>query len=206
MASNGQSQQSHSSPTMFPKFRLLPAELRIEVWKASFMHRVVVLHSSPRCIMPSPNNHEHWISHCNNPPALSVCFESRALALARYPVILHVRYLGRCTHQSRVLYLDPSGDFLGLLVDGLNNANLEYLFQTVRMQDPAGLGLRHFGAAAGANSTIDTNVLTLLASNQVAVLNDLEDLVLLVYINEPEDRILSLFRDGECTLSEASSV
>ncbi|CZR63680.1 uncharacterized protein PAC_13577 [Phialocephala subalpina] len=88
----------HSNPSMnypsFTKFPELPAELRLKVWRRSFQTRVVQIYifekPQPRGgNQPQTCTLEVTVACAQGqPPALSVCKESRDVALERYAPLL----------------------------------------------------------------------------------------------------------------------
>ncbi|KAI1400870.1 hypothetical protein F4819DRAFT_355440 [Hypoxylon fuscum] len=194
MASSTEAQQPQSSPTQFTLFPSLPAELRIQIWNASFLPRVVELHLSSVLAgqLVEGSAFERltmWLSKCSNSAALSVCSEARTLAQAHFAVVLPLSTLrigiGPCP---RRLYLDPTSDLLVFLGD-VNFIRISELFQTVQELDPAGRRLQRFGIN-----------LDCWASNETwkqVLFSQLDELALLMYA---EYQPPASFQDGECAV------
>ncbi|KAI1458883.1 hypothetical protein F4805DRAFT_105883 [Annulohypoxylon moriforme] len=187
---------SRTPLTSFTPFPALPTELRIKIWNESFQPRVVELHSQipTHSISETPK----WASNCSNPAALSVCFESRMLAQAHFSVILPVFGPGLKSGEvsTRDLYFDPASDLLAVL-GRTDFVCLVDLFREVRLQDPAGRGLRHFCLSMSSwthsfHFEAQTHMIW-----HMAIFSQLEELVVLMY---DEQRPPANFHHGECAL------
>ncbi|KAI2641456.1 hypothetical protein GGS26DRAFT_4595 [Hypomontagnella submonticulosa] len=181
------------SLTEFKQFPLLPAELRIQIWKESFEPRVVEMHLQK--VIYDRGTRSMWMSNCSNPASLSVCSESRALARQHFTVLLPVfKPSAKEMPSPRHLYFNPESDLLAILGE-VDFMRLSDIFQTVRRRDPAGYGLRRFGLSMSCWA-YDIQFANLKVLNRV-LFGELEDIVLLMY---NEQRPPASFRDGECTL------
>ncbi|KAI2608706.1 uncharacterized protein GGS25DRAFT_491347 [Hypoxylon fragiforme] len=169
----------------FTLFPLLPAELRIMIWKKSFQLRVVELHTR--------TGTSQWLSSCRNPSALSVCSESRELALEYFSVALPISSSKLDGRLSRLVYINPAVDLLAV-VGQANYSQLTDLFEAIEELDPTGRGLRRFGL--NISCFVNHFQFSLMVWNKKHF-KRLEAFVLLMYIEKlpPSD-----FRDGECTV------
>ncbi|KAK4463056.1 hypothetical protein QBC42DRAFT_305149 [Cladorrhinum samala] len=81
----------HQPLQEFHYFPLLPPELRLKIWKLSFLPRTVELHTRRTHYADWPEHHggaPRWKSSSRNPAALSVCIESRLAAQEFYTAAL----------------------------------------------------------------------------------------------------------------------
>ncbi|KAK0741394.1 hypothetical protein B0T18DRAFT_440681 [Schizothecium vesticola] len=156
-----------TAPTTFLLFPLLPAELRLQIWAASFLPRTVELHS--RRAHYASTDTPCWHSKSRNPAALSVSAEARAAALAHYRVALpldalparhehHVTLTGLKTCErpgdtlrggDRRLYVDPTHDTVVLCAEVVF-LRVKRLLDWFRQQDARGRGLRKLAMSVKA--------------------------------------------------------
>ncbi|KAI1075889.1 hypothetical protein F5B20DRAFT_369270 [Whalleya microplaca] len=188
MASDSQELEPQASLTEFHLFPLLPAELRIQIWKESFYPRVLELH---RWFQVQP----YWSSNSSNPVALSVCSESRALAREHYSVLLPV--LGP-DDRDRILYLNPDSDIPAIL--GFHSImQLREFFRIVWNLDPYSRGLRRVGL--GFDCWVhDYGDETL---GDELWFNGLEQFILLMYA---ESKPPANFKNGECMVEDCQGM
>ncbi|KAI1333663.1 hypothetical protein F5Y15DRAFT_338235 [Xylariaceae sp. FL0016] len=103
--------ETHAYPkASFGRFRELPTELRLQIWKTSLHPRVIEVHR----INPENELVEDvwmtWGSECSNPAIFSVSRESRTVAKSFYTIAIPAN------GHSRTLFLNPIFDtviFLG---------------------------------------------------------------------------------------------
>ncbi|KAI1776245.1 hypothetical protein F4818DRAFT_375013 [Hypoxylon cercidicola] len=204
MASKPQGQQPPPSPTEFTLFPLLPAELRIDIWNASFEPRVVELHKTPDANVvnsisrfgPSP-----WLSNCSNPAALSACSEARELALKHFAVPLAVFAPRRGALSRRLLYLDPASDLL-VIVGDVDYLGLADLFDAAQERDPARRRIQRLGLSVTCwlrNFQFETH----FRWDKILFSVDVDELVLLMY---EQQRPPARFRDGECAVKDVGGM
>ncbi|KAI0119039.1 hypothetical protein F4814DRAFT_410332 [Daldinia grandis] len=195
MISNSATPQSLSSPVEFASFPLLPAELRFKIWNEAFPPRVVEIHSQW-----DANNvwrHLAWVSNSDNPAVMSVCSESRTLALEHFTILLPVFRSEPNTSISRYLYFSPTSDLLVLLGE-VDHIRLSDIFRTIQQRDPAHRGLRRVGVSLSCWAH-NFNYSALKVWKK-AILAELEDLVLIMY---DEQKPPASFRHGEVGLELA---
>ncbi|CAK7216831.1 hypothetical protein SCUCBS95973_002941 [Sporothrix curviconia] len=114
--------------TAFHKFNDLPTELRLKIWQCSFVPRVVEVHRRKSHYADDHASRDYtassakWQSWSANPPALAVCYEARALALAHYTASIRLAVNTPCERAGEVrldahrrLYLAPHVDTLVVL-------------------------------------------------------------------------------------------
>ncbi|KAI6379815.1 hypothetical protein MCOR25_001948 [Pyricularia grisea] len=206
-----------NEPT-FHMFAKLPAELRLKVWQHSLEPRVVELHTRRGHYADDfrHGGHLKWHSRCTNPATLSVCVESREVALERYTVALPLAVPPR-RHETpqdsfripqawipgdsvdshrHVLYLDPARDTVALL-GGLDLKLLKELLDCIRHEDPR--GLKRLGMSASC--FVHRGGVSCLAMYAVTVFRHLHELVLFMYSENtpPED-----WPGGCCSLEDCS--
>ncbi|XXH00100.1 Putative ATP-dependent RNA helicase ucp12 [Hypoxylon texense] len=205
MATNPRGRRSRPL-TEFKYFSLLPAELRIEIWHASFRNRVVELHRMPVTYRDENGRRtgsglSPWQSHSSNPAALSTCAESRELAQKYFALPLSVSAPkpkgGSGELCRRTLYLNPESD----LVVALGMADylaLGDLFDAAQAQDPARRRIRRLALTVSCwlqNFQFESRDFPwdkLLFSVHV------DELVLLAYNSHQPP---NYFRDGECAIN-----
>ncbi|EHA52005.1 hypothetical protein MGG_15233 [Pyricularia oryzae 70-15] len=206
-----------NEPT-FHLFAKLPAELRVKIWQQSLEPRVVELHTRRGHYADDfrHGGHLKWHSQCTNPAALSVCVESREVALERYTVALPLAVPPR-RHETpqdsfripqawipgdsvdshrHVLYLDPARDTVALL-GGLDLKLLKELLDGIRHEDPR--GLKRLGMSASC--FVHRGGVSCLAMYAMTVFRHLHELVLFMYSENmpPED-----WPGGRCNLEDCS--
>ncbi|KAH7228471.1 uncharacterized protein BKA55DRAFT_526861 [Fusarium redolens] len=152
----------------FHCFPNLPVELRLRIWRYSFVPRCVEIHAR-RSHYADDFQHggvPKWQSRCNNPVALSVSSEARSAALDFYPVKFPLATVAPYEHAgdsindlNRVLYIKPAVDTVVVLSD-LDYRRISRLFTDLRLGDPEGKGLQRLAVSAswtyhqGAGDTI----------------------------------------------------
>ncbi|KAI6085911.1 hypothetical protein F4821DRAFT_260415 [Hypoxylon rubiginosum] len=202
----GQGQQPQVPPTEFTLFPLLPAELRIKIWNASFGPRVVELHKTidsnvvdniPRLRFgPSP-----WLSNCSNPAALSTCSEARVLALKHFTVPLKVFAPRNGVLTPRFLYINPASDLLVIIGD-VDYLGLADLFDTAQARDPNKQRIQRLGLSVTCwlrNFQFENH----FRWDKILFSVDVEELVLLMY---DQQRPPARFRDGECAVKQVGGM
>lgn len=155
-------------PLSFHSFPNLPFELRLRIWRYSFLPRCVELHARRSHYA---DNFQHggvpkWQSRCYNPALLSVNLEARFVALDYYRVKLPLAMIAPYEHAGddindpdRVLYINPAVDTVAVLGD-LDYGRISRLLKGLRTSDPEGQGLQKFAVSAswtyhqGAGDTI----------------------------------------------------
>lgn len=201
-----------SAPGTFHYFPYLPAELRLKIWRFSFLPRTVELHTRRTHYADDDRfGAPRWQSLSRNPAALSVNAEARAAALEFYtvalplcdPVDLPLR------RTDRLLYINPEEDTVALLGD-LHFARLTKLLDWFREQDVAyhsgrssramadrGKGLRRLAmSVAQWAHEVGARTLRAFARNVFA---DVEEFVLFMY----ENRIPpGMWTGGRCVLED----
>lgn len=216
-----------ASPTTsdtFPFFSLLPAELRLKIWHASFLPRPVELHASRTHYAADDqlyNGAPRWQSSSLNPAALSVSVEARAAALSHYTVALPLvpplapgqifdrpGNLLRSGRGGRVLYLAPAYDTLALLGD-IHYSRLMQLLEWFRARDAAqhairpraggGKGVRRL-AMSVTQWAHEVGGRTLRAFAR-SVFEDLDEFVLFMYNKSDPPQG---WTGGRCVLQDAS--
>lgn len=139
----------------FPLFGQLPAEIRLQVWRAALPPRTVELHSGRYSSHYARSTPGPWHSSSGNPAPLAACAEARLEGLRRYytvalPVVAPAADPGNgSSHHNhgrpgppanpeRRLYLDPRRDTL-VVLGALEYRRLEALGAAVARQDARGL-------------------------------------------------------------------
>ncbi|KAK4195793.1 hypothetical protein QBC40DRAFT_343182 [Triangularia verruculosa] len=161
------------SPTTFPNFRSLPAELRQQIWVEALPPSRILLLQLPKPSVSqgllsklgrhaSPGQKSN-IFTCSTPPPvlLSVCSESRAVALKRFRLGLAPR-----GHPQPRIYIDLANDVVGLSNDVMSSAagkNLIRLTPDLRM-------VRHVCLAGGQAGTF-------MSTRQALVLDSVESVL-----------------------------
>jgi len=121
--------QPAAAPTepAFHLFPLLPPELRLLIWRFSFLPRTVELHSRRTHYADSDRFHAppKWHSRSRNPAALAVNVEARTAALALYTIALPLATPlgpdqsldrpGAVRPSTQLLYLNLAADMVFLL-------------------------------------------------------------------------------------------
>ncbi|KAJ9412772.1 hypothetical protein QL093DRAFT_2595340 [Fusarium oxysporum] len=134
----------------FHCFPNLPVELRLRIWRYSFVPRCVEIHAR-RSHYADDFQHggvPKWQSRCNNPVALSVSSEARSAALDFYPVKFPLATVASYEHAgdsindlNRMLYIKPAVDTVVILGD-LDYRRISRLFTDLHLGDPEGKGAR----------------------------------------------------------------
>ncbi|KAK0668093.1 hypothetical protein QBC41DRAFT_129400 [Cercophora samala] len=211
------------NPTTFPLFSFLPAELRLKIWRLSFLPRTVVLHSR-RTHYADDNYRDQptWQSHSFNPAALSVSVEARQAALKHYNVTLPLYAPSVRRHPldaevnserpgdllpSRSLYLNLEHDTVSLLGD-LHFTRLTKLLDWLRKTDappsprnPTGKtrGLKRLSMSM-APWAYPVGAATLKAFART-IFADLDGFVLFLYAERMPP---AEWEGGKCVLQQAS--
>lgn len=184
--------------TTFHAFGNLPPELRIKIWRLTFLPRVVELHPT------SFNNagavgddglqqQEQWQSGCSNPAALSVCSEAREIALEHFRIacplasiasqqdtkigtttVIGAVFNGKAGLRRRVLYISPESDTVALLGQDTDSTKLSNLLDWFRDADRKRRGISSL-ALSTSGQVHDESVAT---SYDTTVLRDLNQLIL----------------------------
>lgn len=182
----------------FHVFGNLPPELRIKIWRLSFLPRVVELH-------PTVLNHatavqddgrqqeglQQWQSGCSNPAALSVCSEAREIALEHfriaYPLasiatqqdtktdtdsVSGTTFNGNAVLRRRVLYISPEYDTIALLSRDTDSSRLSNLLDSFREADRKRRGISSLALCTGGREN-DEPVPTNFHSTVLGELNQL---------------------------------
>lgn len=152
----------------FHRFNDLPVEIRLQIWHYSFKPRVVEIHGRKAHYADAfrYGSAPQWHSYSNNPAALSVNNEARAVALGYYfiriPLTTATSYDSpgdSVMDSARALYLNPTSDTIAILGE-LDFYRLSLFLSDIRRRDPAGNGLRGLAVSArwtshgGAGSSI----------------------------------------------------
>lgn len=152
----------------FHRFAGLPFELREQIWKSSFTHRVVELRARKAHYADAFRHGSvpSWQSDSNNPAALSVNAEARKAALRHYYIRIPLAAASSCDvpgdstiARERILCLNPATDTVAMLGD-LDFYRLSTFLAGIRHRDPIGVGLRSLAVSArwtshgGAGSSI----------------------------------------------------
>lgn len=220
---------SASASAKFHLFGNLPTELRIKIWRLTFLPRVVELHPTRpnySAVHDDPGRQPLWQTGCSNPAALSVCAESRELALAHFRVAFPVaaitadqtapapfsRYAGdtmtynfsgisvngRALLLRRVLHISPAHDTVALLGQDSDFMKLSQLMSAFRDADPLGVGIGRL--ALSVRGWGYGGSVTMMKSLGMTILKDLEQLTLFLYGERTppaEWRIKGTARDEE---------
>ncbi|ROW01986.1 hypothetical protein VMCG_05541 [Cytospora schulzeri] len=206
---------SSSSPStpqqaQFHLFGDLPTELRIKIWELTFLPRVVELHPTRpnySAVHDDPGRQPLWQSGCSNPAALSVCAESRDLALSHFRIAFPLaaitadqeaptpfsRYAGDTSTYNfsgisvngkarllrRVLHMSPVYDTVALLGQDSDFMKLSQLMKAFRDADPLGVGIGRL--ALSVRGWGYGGSVTMMKSLGKTILKDLEQLTLFMY-------------------------
>ncbi|KUI54714.1 hypothetical protein VP1G_02133 [Cytospora mali] len=203
---------THTTPQYaeFHCFCDLPAEIRIKIWHLTFLPRAVELHPTRpnySAVHDDPGRQPMWQSGCSNPAALSVCAESRELALEHFRIPFPLaaitadqaeptpfsRYAGdtstynfsgisvngkaRILH--RVLHVSPAQDTVALLGQDSDFMKLSQLMKAFREADPLGMGIDRL--ALSVRGWGYGGSATMMKSLGRTILKDLEQLTLFMY-------------------------
>ncbi|KAI1801044.1 hypothetical protein F4811DRAFT_536161 [Daldinia bambusicola] len=174
-------------------FSSLPTELRFQIWRLTFQPRIVAIHSEK-------DAQPKWASNCDNPAALSVCSESRALALDHFTVVLPMFKSKAGISIPRPLYFSPTCDMLAFIGE-VGFKRLSEIFRLVRELDPTHRGLRRVGVSLSCwahNFRFAT-----LRIWEDSLFTELEDLVLIMY---DEQKPPASFQRGEAGLEPAQGM
>lgn len=180
----------------FHAFGNLPPELRIKIWRLSFLPRVVELH-------PTMLNHaaatqddgrqqeqpQQWQSGCSNPAALSVCSEAREIALEHFRIAYPLASIAtrqdtktgtdsvcstiidrRAALRRRVLYISPEYDTIALLSQDTDSSRLSNLLDSFREADRKRRGISNLALSTGGKEN-DEPVTTNFDSTVLRELN-----------------------------------
>lgn len=188
-----------SLPTLplstFHAFGNLPPELRIKIWRLTFLPRVVELH-------PTWSNHaadvhengrqeQQWQSGCSNSAALSVCLEAREIALEHFRIAFPLTSVttqkeaplsgtisnGRTGLRRRTLYISPEHDVVALLGQDTGSTGLSNLLDSCRDADLKRVGIGSLALSTsgkGNDESATTNF-------DPTILKDLDQLILFTY-------------------------
>lgn len=190
---------SDSSPplTNFHAFGNLPPELRIKIWRLSFLPRVVELHPTATAVRDDDGREQqHWQSGCSNPAALSVCSEAREIALKHFRIAYPLAsittqqdfkictdplsctsFIEKTKIRRRVLYISPEYDIVAILGPHIGPTMLSSLLDSFRDADLKHIGISNLGLSTSGqdhNEPVATNFNT-------TILKDLNQLVLFTY-------------------------
>lgn len=171
----------------FHAFGNLPPELRIKIWRLSFLPRVVELHPTwPKhvaAVYDDGLEQQQWQSGCNNPAALSVCSEAREIALKHfriaYPLASPVPGTtsnGKASLRRRILYISPEYDTVALL-GPTNFTKLPNLLDSFCVADVKGKGISSLALSTNEQGN-DEYVATTFGGT---IFRDLEQLILFTY-------------------------
>lgn len=189
---------SDSNPplTNFHAFGNLPPELRIKIWRLSFLPRVVELHPTTTAVQDddSEQQQQQWQSGCSNPAALSVCSEAREIALKHFRIAYPLASITTqqefkictdplsCTSfkekawlRRRILYISPEYDIVAILGQHMDPTKLSSLLDSFRDADLKNIGISNLGLSTSGqdhNEPVGRNFDT-------TILKDLNQLVLL---------------------------
>lgn len=209
-ASVSASPPSTSEEAQFHRFGDLPTELRIKIWELTFVPRVVELHPTRpnySAVHDDPARQPLWQSGCCNPAALSVCTESRDLALGHFRTAFPLaaittdqeaptpfsRYAGDTSTYNfsgisvngkarllcRVLHMSPDHDTVALLGQDSDFMKLSQLMKAFRDADPLGVGIGRL--ALSVRGWGYGGSVTMMKSLGRTILKDLEQLTLFMY-------------------------
>lgn len=180
--------------TTFHAFGNLPPELRIKIWRLTFLPRVVELHPTSFSNAGAVGDdvlqqQEQWQSGCSNPAALSVCSEAREIALEHFRIacplasvtsqqdtkigigaVLH----GKAGLRRRLLYISPESDTVALLGQDTDSTELSNLLDWFRDADRKRRGISSL--ALGTSGQVHDEPVT--TSYDTTVLRDLNQLIL----------------------------
>ncbi|KAI8966150.1 hypothetical protein F5Y11DRAFT_310560 [Daldinia sp. FL1419] len=194
MASDALPAPSQPPLSGFTCFPLLPTELRFKIWRDTFFPRVVEMHSQKDGI--DGGSQPKWVSNSDNPAVMSVCSESRILAMEHFTVLLPVFKPQPGIPVPRHLYFSPTTDLLAFLGE-VDYTRLSYIFWQVQQQDPTHRGLRRVAVTMNCWTRTFKHTNIMVWGN---ALFELEDLVLIMY---DEQRPPASFRHGEVKLEKA---
>ncbi|KAI5862951.1 hypothetical protein GGS23DRAFT_76710 [Durotheca rogersii] len=210
MSSEEPSLQPPQPPQPLSEFRpfpRLPVELRVMIWKETFHPRHVEMH--PHRPRPDRSDATGWESRSENPIALYVCQESRAVTEERYPVKFTVfKPVARITgppdesparaHPQRLVRMDLNVDTL-VILDEPPDGSLGDLYESAQAQDPLGWGLRFLGLGRRCwTGQLCREVIA--AATGKGCLSRLDRLLLLMYRDDfPPDA----FHAGDCDFERA---
>ncbi|CAK7225396.1 hypothetical protein SBRCBS47491_005875 [Sporothrix bragantina] len=193
-----ENEASSTTPAIFHKFLDLPTELRLKIWQCSFVPRVVEVHrrkshyADDRAArdFSSSSSSAKWQSWSANPPALAVCYEARALALAHYCATIRLAVNTPCERAGEVrldshrrLYLAPHVDTLVVLGE-FHVAQTAELLKHIHTQARGhahnnGRGLRRLALSASSIGHPGSGILLQIYGR--TIFQDLDTLVLFMY-------------------------
>lgn len=184
--------------TTFHAFGNLPPELRIKIWRLTFLPRVVELH--PTWLNDAAavgddgvQQQQQWQSGCSNPAALSVCSEAREIALEHFRIacplnsittkkateigkntVSDTKINGEPRPRRRVLYISPEYDTVALLGQDIDNTKLANLLDWFRDADRKMRGI----SSLALSTSGQRNSESVAMSYNTTVLRDLNQLIL----------------------------
>ncbi|KUI70212.1 hypothetical protein VM1G_06326 [Cytospora mali] len=209
-SSSSTTPQTTTQTAEFHSFCDLPAEIRIKIWHLTFLPRAVELHPTRpnySAVHDDPGRQPMWQSGCSNPAALSVCAESRELALEHFRIPFPLaaitadqaaptpfsRYAcdtstynfsgisvnGKARILHRVLHVCPAQDTVALLGQDSDFMKLSQLMKAFREADPLGVGIDRL--ALSVRGWGYGGSATMMKSLGRTILKDLEQLTLFMY-------------------------
>lgn len=180
----------------FHAFGNLPPELRIKIWRLSFLSRVVELHSTSTAVLDDDHEQQQWQSGSSNPAAFSVCSEAREIALKHFRIayrltstttqqefricadtLSRTSFNARARLRRRVLYISPEYDIVAILGQNIDSAKISSLLDSFRVADIKGIGISSLALSTSGQDhqePVSTNFDT-------TILKDLDQLVLFTY-------------------------
>lgn len=184
--------------TTFHAFGNLPPELRIKIWRLTFLPRVVELH--PTWLNDAAavgdddlQQKQQWQSGCSNPAVLSVCSEAREIALGHFRIACPLTSITTTTEtqlgtntvsgtkinekpglRRRVLYISPEYDTVALLGQDIDSTKLSNLLDWFRDADRKRRGISSLALSTSGQRNGDS----VATSYDTTVLRDLNQLIL----------------------------
>lgn len=184
--------------TTFHAFGNLPPELRIKIWRLTFLPRVVELHptwlNDDAAVRDDDlQQQQQWQSGCSNPAALSVCSEAREIALEHFRITCPLSSITTTTAlrigtnpvsrtkinekpglRRRVLYISPENDTVALLGQDIDCTKLSNLLDWFREADRKRRGISTLALSTSGQSSGES----VATSYDTTVLRDLNQLIL----------------------------